>query len=96
MNNKDGVCLDSMIVAVKDQVSANLDGEATILHLKKGFYYGLNEVGTRIWERIQEPRRVAEICDFIAVEYGISADRCREDLVALFRELLSENLIQVK
>ena len=55
--------LDSVVVATKDQVSCDLKGEAVILNFKNGVYYGLNTVGARIWQALQEPKRVAELRD---------------------------------
>ena len=51
----------SVVVATKDQVSCDLAGEAAILNIKNGVYYGLDPVGARIWNLMQEPRAVAEI-----------------------------------
>ena len=45
---------DAIVKAAKEQVSCDLAGEAVILNLKSGQYFGLNEVGTRIWNLIQE------------------------------------------
>ena len=44
------------MVATKDQVSCDLAGEAAILNIKSGVYYGLDPVGARIWNLMQEPR----------------------------------------
>ena len=48
----------STVVATKDQVSADLSGEAAILNLKSSTYFGLNTVGASIWKLIQEPKKV--------------------------------------
>jgi hypothetical protein len=87
---------NSTVVVVKDQVSADLSGEAAILNLKSGIYYGLDAVGARIWSLIQEPRVVSEIKDTILQEYDVEPKRCEEDLFALLGELLSHGLIEVK
>jgi hypothetical protein len=83
------------VVAVKDQVSADLAGEAVILNLKSGVYYGLNEVGARIWQLLQEPRTVAAIRDTLLEEYEVDRDGCDRDLLALLQELATAELIEV-
>lgn len=85
----------SVVVAVKDQVSCDLAGEAAILNIKSGVYYGLDPVGARIWKLVQEPRAVAEIQNTITHEYEVETDRCARDLVDLLEKLLSEGLIEV-
>ena len=86
----------SIVMVTKDQVSADLSGEAAILNLKTGTYYGLDAVGARIWSLIQEPRRVDEIKGVLVQEYDVEPERCEEDLLSLLEELLSHGLIEVK
>lgn len=85
----------STVVAVKDQVSADLAGEAVILNLKSGVYYGLNEVGGRVWQLLQEPRTVAAIRDTLLEEYEVDRDLCDRDLLAVLQELATAELIEV-
>jgi coenzyme PQQ synthesis protein D (PqqD) len=86
----------SVVVAAKDQVSCDLAGEAAILNIKNGVYYGLNPVGARIWNLMQEPRQVAEIQNEITSEYEVEPERCARDLVSLLEKLLAEGLIEVR
>lgn len=86
----------SVVVAAKDQVSCDLAGEAAILNIKSGVYYGLDPVGARIWTLMQEPRAVAEIQNTITGEYDVEPERCARDLIGLLEKLLAEGLIEVK
>jgi hypothetical protein len=90
------ICDHSVVVATKDQVSCDLAGEAAILNIKSGVYYGLNPVGARIWDLMQQPRKVAEIQDEITNEYEVEPERCSRDLVALLEKLFAEGLIEVR
>lgn len=51
----------STVVTTKEQVSSDLAGEAVILNFKSGKYYGLNAVGSRVWNLIQELRTLNDI-----------------------------------
>ena len=88
--------VSSSVVAANDQVSSDLGGEVAILHLKAGMYYGLEAVGARIWNLIQEPRPVEEIRDILVREYEVEPDRCESDLIVLLTRLADEGLIEVK
>ena len=66
-----------------------------ILHLESGIYFGLSNVGARIWEFIQEPKPVCDVRDAILEEYDIDAAQCERDVLALLGELLSHELIEV-
>jgi hypothetical protein len=86
----------TLVVAAKDQVSCDLAGEAAILNIKNGVYYGLDPVGARIWSLMQQPRAVGEIQNTIVDEYDVEPERCSHDLLGLLEKLLSEGLIEVK
>ena len=86
----------TVVVAAKDQVSCDLAGEAAILNINSGIYYGLDPVGARIWNLMQEPRAVADIQSTITDEYDVEPERCARDLVELLEKLLAEGLIEVK
>lgn len=85
----------SSIVATKNQVSSDLGGEAVILDLKSGVYYGLNSLGTQVWNLLQEPKTISEIKNAILEEYEVEPDCCRYELLELCQELLAVGLIEV-
>ena len=88
--------LSSIVAAASQQVSADLHGEAVILDLERGRYYGLNEVGARVWSLVQQPRVVSEIRDCILGEYAVDRDRCEADLMALLSQLLEKRLVELR
>ena len=55
----------------------NLDGEAVLLHLDSGKYFGLNEVGTRIWELLAEHRETGAVCRALLAEFDVPEERLR-------------------
>src|SRR5439155_25926548 len=86
----------SIVVVAKEQVSCDLGGEAAILNLQNGVYYGLDPVGARIWNLIQEPKGINEIYEILLKEYNVDPDRCERDLLALLQKLAAEGLIEVR
>lgn len=86
----------SVVVAAKDQVSCDLAGEAAILNMKSGVYYGLDPIGAQIWNLIQKPHRVAEISEVVVRDYEVEPERCERDVIALLQSLLAEGLIEVQ
>ncbi|HII84295.1 MAG TPA: PqqD family protein [Methanobacterium subterraneum] len=85
----------SKIVVSKDVVSCDLGGETAMLDMKEGIYYGLNEMGTIIWEYIQEPITLQEIVDKILVEYEVDEETCFRDLVELVEEMSKNGLVKI-
>jgi hypothetical protein len=85
-----------VISAAKDQLSCDLGGEAAILNVKSGVYYGLDPVGARIWTLVQQPRPIHEIRDILLKEFDVEAENCSRDLFALLERLQAEGLIEVQ
>ena len=81
------------IFVLDTQVSCTVEGETVILNLADGRYYGLEPVGARIWELIQEPRTICEIVTALTEEYDISAKDCRRDVEAFLDRLAAQKLI---
>lgn len=90
------ISTSSVVVAAKDQVSSDLGEEVAILNLKNGVYYGLDAVGARIWNLIQEPKAVNEILDVLLDEYEVEPEHCERDLLALLEKLVAENLVEAR
>ena len=70
---------ETVIVAVSDQTSVDLDDEAAILHLGTGIYFGLNEVGAFVWRRLQQPCTVSALRAALLAEYDVSPDQAAAD-----------------
>jgi hypothetical protein len=88
--------LRSIVTAVTDQVSCPLGEESAILSLTNTVYYGLNPVGTRIWNLLQRPLTVGELRDTLLDEYDVESERCERDLLDLLEKMRVEGLIQVR
>ncbi len=93
---KQKVSVDSTVVASEGQVSSDFGEEVAILDFKAGVYYGLDDVGARVWQLVQEPNKVREIRNALVEEYEVEPDRCERDLIALLRRLVGEELIEIK
>lgn len=71
-----------------------VDGEAVLLSLDEGCYYGLDELGTRIWKLIDQDLDRAQVVAAIVEEYDVEPDQARRDLDAFLSDLEQSGLIQ--
>ncbi len=86
----------SIVVVSANQVSTTLGEEAVILGADAGQYFGLNEVGARIWELVQQPVSVSSIRDTLCSEYDVAPEQCERDVVELLNELSRNGLVDVR
>jgi hypothetical protein len=87
--------LDRQVVLGTGQVSCSLEGEEVILDMRTGVYHGLDPVGSRIWQLLNEVRSVGEIHEVILAEYEVDETRCESDLLAFLDEIASRGWIRV-
>ena len=78
----------------EDVVSRVLDGEAVLLDLASGSYFGLNEVGTVVWEELRTHGEVAKAVDKVLEEFEVDRETAERDVSELVTELLDKKLLQ--
>jgi hypothetical protein len=54
-------------------LAAVVHDETVMMDIPSGLYYGLDDIGSDIWRRLESPRRFGELVDSLAAEYD--ADR---------------------
>lgn len=90
------ITANSIVVASENQVSTELGNEAVILGAEQGQYFGLNEVGARIWGLVREPVSVAQLCATLLDEYEVDAEQCQRDVIELLGDMHEKGLIDVR
>jgi hypothetical protein len=86
----------SIAVASDNQLSTTLSGEVVILGLQDTVYYGLQEVGARVWELLQTPRPIRQIVAQIVAEYEVSEAAAAPDIARLLGALNERGLITIE
>jgi PqqD family protein of HPr-rel-A system len=80
-------------LAIKQSViSADLDGEAVLLDVESGAYYGLDEVAARIWKFLEQGASEEAICAELVEEYEVTPAELRSDIAAFLAILASKGL----
>jgi hypothetical protein len=87
---------DQEFVAAPGQVSSELSGEAVILSLQSGTYFGLNEVGAFVWLLLKTVQTFSGICDAVQAQYEVEREMCEADVQALLQQLQAAKLVEVK
>jgi hypothetical protein len=90
------ISLANTFTRSKEAIFRDLDGEAVILHLDSGTYFGLNAVGTRIWQLLERDGRLTTVLDGLRAEYDAPPDVLERDLLELVARLVEARLGEVK
>ena len=87
--------MSSVIQWDPNQIAATVDREIVILSVERGSYYGLDDIGSEIWEKLANPTRIAVICDALAEKYAGDRPTIERDVLALLEQMAVEGLISI-
>ena len=95
MPDKIPLSSDSIVFRNAEVVDAKIDGEVVAMNMDSGTCYGLNMVGSRIWDLLGDRIHVSEVCARLRAEFEVEPDVCERQVLALLAELHSEKLISI-
>ncbi|WP_033374022.1 PqqD family protein [Spirulina subsalsa] len=87
--------LTQRVTLAPDVLMQDLAGEAVLLNLNNEQYFGLDEIGTRMLEVLQESGSIAEASEVLVEEYDVEIERLKADLLKFVNELLAYELVEV-
>jgi hypothetical protein len=76
-------------------MSAPIDREIVFLNPSTDSYVALDDIGRRIWDLLEQPRRLEELVDLLAEEFEGQRETIRSDLVPFLAELEGEGIVTV-
>jgi hypothetical protein len=85
--------LASKVSIPKEVMSRQVGDELVILDLASGMYFGLDAIGTRIWQLVEAGKPLGEVCEVMTGEYDVSRDQMQQDLDNLLAELHARGLV---
>ena len=88
--------LSSTFSISTEVLSQEVSGETVLLDLQSESYFGLDAVGTRIWQLLQEKSCLQQVFDTMLEEYDVDEKQLENDLNELLDKLIAEELITIK
>ena len=89
--------LETKNITISEQaLSQEVNGETVILDLASESYFGLDEVGTRIWQLLQEKNDLQTVFDTLLDEYDVEAEQLKTDINELLEKLVDSGLVKVE
>jgi PqqD family protein of HPr-rel-A system len=88
--------LNDTVVRAPDVYATTIDGDVVVFNVEKGQYYGMQNVGVRIWELIEQPASIDAVCQVLMTEFSIDQPTCEAHVLKFLGELLEAQLIEVR
>jgi Coenzyme PQQ synthesis protein D (PqqD) len=90
-----GIPFSARLSAPPDVLVSELAGESVILNLKSECYFGLDEMGTRMWNALTTSESIQAAYDVLLAEYDVPEEELRNDLTELIEKLVDQGLLEV-
>lgn len=79
-----------------DALFQEIGGEGVILDLASSSYFGLDEVGVRLWQLLQANPSLEAACNILLSEYEVEPAQLEHDLAKLVGQLVDAGLASVE
>jgi hypothetical protein len=79
--------------AAPDILFQDVSGDMILLDLDKEFYYGLNEVSSRIWNLLKQGKNLVETVDVLLSEYDTDRPTLEQDASQLVENMLEKGIL---
>jgi hypothetical protein len=76
-------------------ISGRLQDELVMMDTDKGKYFALNPVATRIWDLLEQPLSVDELCGSLLDEYDVEPEKCHSEVVKYLDQMEKLGLVIV-
>lgn len=82
---------------ISPETFANAIGDETVLlQIKRGVYFGLDPVGTQIWQGLEKGESLRLICDGLAREFSMDLSEIEQDARKFLEDLKANEIIIVE
>ena len=85
--------LNQTVVVSPEVISQEVSGETVLLDLQSEHYFGLDEVGTRNWQLVQECGELQAVYDTLLAEYDVAPEQLLHDMEKLLTAIQTAGLV---
>lgn len=87
--------LDAKIVR-SDTLAARVDEDLVFFDADVGKYFATSGVGADVWELIESPRSIREICVELMERYEVEEETCLSDVLEFVTELVAAGVAELR
>lgn len=89
----DAIDLTQRFRASDQLLSSQVEDELVMLDIDRGEYFGLNAVGSFLWEQLAEPTTGSELSERLIEAFEVDSATSEADVAEFLQSLLERGLI---
>jgi hypothetical protein len=87
---------DTLLQRKPGMIFNQIDGEVVMLSIENSEYYGMDKVGSRIWQLLENPMRFNELVTKLMEEYEVPEDQCRMETLEFIKKIVVKKLLTLE
>ena len=88
--------LDTLLNIPEAVYTQDIDDETILLDIQSGHYFGLDSVGSRMWQLMREHGALRPTYEILLTEYEVAPERLEADLLALAEKMIEKGLVEIR
>ena len=88
--------LSQRVVLSREALFREIDEEGVILDLASASYFGLDSVGVRLWQLLQDDPSLQAASEVLLTEFDVEPVQLEQDLIKLVDQLVDAGLATVE
>jgi hypothetical protein len=89
------ITLATRVERSSEPVSAAAGDSLMMFSVERGSYFGLNEVASAIWKKLESPVAVGALCAELRNEFEVAPERCESEVLAFLEKLEKKGLVRI-
>jgi hypothetical protein len=86
---------DTTVISRSTSVlTAEVDGEVVMMSIEQGRYFGLDDIGSDIWRRIEPPCSFVALIDGLAADYDADRATIAADVQTLLSRMVAQDVVR--
>jgi hypothetical protein len=88
--------VDSTIISRSSSVlTAEVNDEVVMMSIEHGHYFGLDDIGSDIWKRLDSPCAFADLVERLAADYDADRATIAADVRVLLERMAAQDVVRL-
>lgn len=96
MTDTKSIGLETQLCIPDHVLFQTMDGSSALLNMDSEYYFGLDPIGTQIWQALERSDTLGEAVQSVQSQYDVSLETLTQDAIELVQSLIMAGLLDLK
>ena len=78
-----------------DLLDGDISGETVLMSITTGSYYSLNATGAAIWQHLEQPLSLVELCNRLSQEFEVEPQHCQQSVSQFAQRMIDQQILLI-